>query len=160
MYDVEDARCSIPVWTEHQFSETAVAALDRALDQVKALGQRLHLIGYSGGAAIAAALAARRADMGSLRSVAANLDPAAVNRFHNVTPMPGAIDVPALAPRLSQLPQRHFTGREDRIVPGFIATRFAEAAGPCADVTNLTAGHDRSWAEVWPQLLKMDLPCG
>ncbi len=159
MYGADDARCSIPVWTERQFDEPAVAALDRALDQLKLPGQRLHLVGYSGGAAMAVALAVRRGDVASLRSVAGNLDPAGVNRFHNVTPLPAAIDVAALAPRLAHLPQLHFTGIDDRIVPGLIATRFAGAAGPCAMVVSVQAGHARGWAEAWPRLLQMPLPC-
>jgi pimeloyl-ACP methyl ester carboxylesterase len=159
MYGVDDSRCSIPVWTERQFDEPAVAALDRALDQLKQPGQRLHLVGYSGGAAMAAALAARRGDVASLRSVAGNLDPAAVNRFHNVTPLPAAIDVAALAPRLARLPQLHFTGTGDRIVPGTIATQFSRAAGPCAAVVSVQADHARGWEEAWPRLLQMPLPC-
>ena len=160
MYGADDSRCSIPVWTERQFDEPAIAALDRALDRLMQPGQRLHLIGYSGGAAMAVALAARRGDVASLRSVAGNLDPAAVNRFHNVTPLPAAIDVAALAPRLARLPQLHFTGISDRIVPGFIATGFAGAAGPCATVVDVPADHARGWEEVWPRLLQMPFTCG
>ncbi|MBF0128076.1 MAG: alpha/beta hydrolase, partial [Magnetococcales bacterium] len=76
-------------WTLGRFSEEVVQAMDLALTDLKkkARAPRLHLVGYSGGGAIAALLAARRADIASLRTLAGNLDHAAFTRFHKVTPL-------------------------------------------------------------------------
>lgn len=153
-------RCADPVrWTDDRFDEASVTLLNAALDRMKATpGQPVNLIGYSGGAALAVALAARRGDVASLRTVAGNLDPAGINRLHNVSPQPSALDIAGLAPRLSRLPQAHFTGTRDEIVPPVIAERFAARVGGCATVVPVQAGHENGWAEAWRGLLRLPLP--
>lgn len=153
-------RCTDPArWTDDRFDEASVALLNVALDRMKASsGQPVHLIGYSGGAAVAVALAARRSDVVSLRTVAGNLDPAGINRLHNVSPQPSALDIAGLAPRLSRLPQIHFSGSRDEVVPPSIAGPFVARAGRCAVVVPVAAGHESGWAEAWPALLRHPLP--
>ncbi|HEX6956518.1 MAG TPA: alpha/beta hydrolase [Ferrovibrio sp.] len=154
-----ETHCQTGTWTDGRFDQSAVEAIDRALGQMKPAAMPANLVGYSGGAAIAVALAARRRDILSLRTVAGNLDPAAVNRLHHVSRMPTAIDVAALAPRLKLLPQRHFVGNDDKIVPASIAERFSSEVGACAAVGRVAASHGEGWHEQWPRLLQMPLPC-
>lgn len=154
-------RCADPIrWTDDRFNEASVALLGAALDRVKmAPGQPVHLVGYSGGAALAVALAARRSDIASLRSVAGNLDPAGVNRLHGVSPQPSALDIAGLAPALARLPQIHFAGSRDEVVPPAIAERFVARVGsPCAIALPVPAGHEVGWAEAWRELLRRPLP--
>lgn len=151
--------CRIETWTDGRFDQSAIAAIDQALTQLKPANMRVHLVGYSGGAAIAAALAARRQDVVSLRTVAGNLDPAAITRFHRVSPMPTAIDIAAMAPALAAMPQRHFMGTKDTVIPAFVIKQFAKNAGRCAAVSRVVATHGEGWTEQWPALLRMPLPC-
>lgn len=157
-----DAACHPRLWSSHRFSDEVVTAMDAALDAALARfgGRGVHLTGYSGGGAIAALLAARRDDVLSLRTVAGNLDHAAVNRRHGVSPLSGSLNAIAVAGRLARLPQVHFAGAEDDVVPPAIAQGFAAAAGPCARAAVVPGvSHGLGWAARWPALLAKPLGC-
>jgi len=160
---VRSPACSVDDWTGRRFSEEAVRAVSAAIDQVVHPGQRLHLVGYSGGGAIATLLAARRGDVASLRTVAGNLDHEAVNRYHGVSPMPASLNPVDVAGRLAGLPQRHFVGTADDVVPPSIARSFVRrvADDRCARVVPVEgAGHAEGWERVWPVLSRPFPVCG
>ena len=121
---------------------------------------RLHLIGYSGGAALAVWIAAKRTDVASLRTIAGNLNPDALNRHHGVSPLQKSINPMEAAAALRSLPQRHFVGAGDTVVPLFIARSFAACLDD-VDGRTITvvpgASHARGWRERWPNLLAMPL---
>lgn len=156
---LHDPQCQPADWTTHRFDEPALKAQSDALDRLIPKGARLHLIGYSGGADIAAVLAARRSDAASLRTIAGNLDPYGVNRLHATTEKLMAVDPLGVATQLTAMPQRHFVGRRDRVVPAEIAQRFIAAEGPnaCVKTTVVDADHESGWLEAWPTLLTLPL---
>ncbi len=161
--DFERMPCASSYWSDKRFAEEVIRAMNHALDTFtpRLHGQRLHLIGYSGGAAVAALVAARRQDIASLRTVAGNLDHVALNAHHQVSAMPDSLNAIDVAPRLAALPQLHFIGGKDQTVPGLIAQRFAAAVGNgCARViTQADATHTEGWVEHWPDLLKISAQC-
>lgn len=143
-------------WSHRRFSPEVVAALGEAADilKVKSGAEKINLVGYSGGAALAVLLAAERDDILSLRTVAGNLDPAAVNRRHQVDPPAGSLDPLAAAEKIKGLPQRHFVGADDAVVPPVAARNFLARQG--GDRRRLVvvprAGHSRGWRERWRAL--------
>lgn len=157
------ANCGTTWWTENRFSPTVVQAMDEALSQSLQPwpGIQIELVGYSGGGAIAALIAARRDDVRSLRTVAGNLDVAYVNAVHNVSAMPDALSAIDVAPRLANLPQIHFTGSADSTVPPETAKRFQQAAGGrCVRIEQVRGmAHGSDWAAVWPSLLQQQPDC-
>lgn len=157
------AVCDVSLWTSKRFSSKEIQTMDEVLSQVmKRYPQaKIELVGYSGGAAIAAWLAARRADVVSLRTVAGNLDVAYVNALHRVSAMPEAQNAMDVAPELADLPQMHFSGADDGTVPPAVATRFQHATGErCAQV-EIVPGmrHGSDWAALWPALLAQTPVC-
>jgi dienelactone hydrolase len=156
-------RCGIPYWTSKRFSPEVVASMDEAANRVMARlpGQQLNLIGYSGGGAIAVLLAARRADVRSLRTVAGNLDDEYVNELHHVSPMVESLNPIDVAARVASIPQIHFSGAEDDVVPSEVAQRFADKVGSrCAQVhviPGMTHGGD--WQQNWPALIAIEPAC-
>ena len=72
--------CDAAYWSGKRFSEEAVRAIDSVIDHLKAESgaREINLVGYSGGAAIAVLIAARRSDIASLRTIAGNLDQVAI----------------------------------------------------------------------------------
>lgn len=159
---VRDPRCRTADWTTQRFAEPAVVAMGAALDRLLPPNAKIELIGYSGGAAIAVQLAARRTDVVSLRTVAGNLDPQGVNRLHRATEFLVAPEPLAPPSRLVGLPQRHFVGRRDQVVPASIAEKFVLAMGPnaCAAITMVNANHEDGWEDAWRGLRAEVLPCG
>ncbi|MPQ69617.1 MULTISPECIES: alpha/beta hydrolase family protein [Pseudomonas] len=156
-------RCDKAYWTQKRFAEDVVVAMNQAVSHfaLQVPGQRIHLVGYSGGAALAVLIAARRSDIASLRTVAGNLDHAEVNRLHQVSAMPESLNAIDVARQVASIPQLHFSGGDDSVVPPVIARRFVSAtAGVCAYSQIVPGmGHESDWARLWPQLLLIALPC-
>jgi dienelactone hydrolase len=156
--------CSQAYWTRARFAPEVVAAMSAALDDLRSRGMKgkFNLVGFSGGGAIAALLAARRNDVASLRTVAGNLDTDLFTRVHGVSPLTGSLNPRDAAPSLAKLPQHHFVGKRDEIVPREITDSFVAGAGntACIRVTNIPqATHEAGWVSLWPDLLKEPLDC-
>jgi pimeloyl-ACP methyl ester carboxylesterase len=150
--------CDPLYWSDKRFSPEVVEAMNEAIDRLRgASGSRkVDLVGYSGGAAVAVLVASRRSDVASLRTVAGNLDTEAVNRHHGVSPLAGSLNPADRAKELAALPQRHFAGAKDTVVPAFIVRSFLEQAGD-PDGRRLVilegVSHSRGWLERWRELL-------
>lgn len=155
--------CGIPYWTGKRFAPEVVAAMGQAVDQVAAQvpGQKINLVGYSGGGAVAVLVAARRSDVSSIRTVAGNLDHAEVNRLAKVSPLSGSLNAIDVAPQVANIPQIHFSGAADTVVPPVIAERFRGAAGGnCVSVRNIPGTtHETGWRERWRELLAHPPAC-
>lgn len=161
---VDDSACHARYWSSHRFSENVISAIDQAIEHFrKRIGApEVHLVGYSGGAAVAVLVAARRKDVASLRTVAGNLDPEALNRHFGVTPLTGSLNPADHAAALSQIPQHHFVGRDDRVVPAFVADGFAMKAGDtrCIRISTIDGvSHQSGWPERWQMLLSLPVAC-
>ena len=154
--------CNEAYWTTKRFSEEVVRSIDETVSEVKgkAGSGEVGLVGFSGGAAVACLVAARRNDVASIRTVAGNLDPDAVNVFHKVSKLKGSLNPMNVASSLAGIPQRHFIGERDIIIPPSIAHNFAKMSG---DFTKKTitvmpeAEHNKGWSEHWAELLKISL---
>ncbi len=150
--------CDALYWSDRRFSPEVVEAMNGAIDRLCAASRsrKIDLVGYSGGAAIAVLVAARRGDIASLRTVAANLDTEAVNRHHGVSPLAGSLNPIDEAGRLGRLPQRHFAGAKDTVIPPFVARSFLKQAGD-PDGRRLViledVSHSRGWLERWGEIL-------
>jgi dienelactone hydrolase len=155
--DTRATHCPQRYWTQQRFAPEVVAALGKAADELKARfhARRLTLVGYSGGGAIAALLAARRNDVDGLITVAGNLDHRAWTRHHGIAPLTGSLNPADMQEALAGIPQVHFVGSEDRVVPPGITEAFASRF-PASGVirVRLVPGFDHHccWAENWKEL--------
>ncbi len=154
-----DARnCSAAYWTDARFAAEVVTATGKAVDQLKerAGARSLVLVGFSGGGAVAALVAARRSDVDMLITVAGNLDHRAWTDYHHVPPLTASLNAADAWQALAGLPQRHFMGSEDgvinRTVMASYIARFPPGQRPQVRVID---GYDHHccWARDWPALL-------
>ncbi|RKT60883.1 hypothetical protein DFR40_1033 [Azonexus fungiphilus] len=156
---VSSPGCRQADWTEGRFAADLVAATNLAVDRLKQRfsARRLTLVGYSGGAAIAALVAARRDDVGRLVSVAGNLDHRAWTTLQRISPLAGSLNPVDAAGRLAAIPQRHFVGGKDRIVPAAVAESYVRsgAAKPASITVIEDFDHHCCWAARWPELWRM-----
>lgn len=156
--------CDVTYWTSRRYSEDVVASMDEAVTSLVASrpDAHLNLIGYSGGGAVAILVAARRHDVATIRTVAGNLDTEEVNRLHGVSPMPESLNPVDSAAAVSGIPQIHFSGGADEVVPAAIAERFRRAAGGGCIllVTVRDASHEAGWPGQWRELLTKRPECG
>lgn len=156
--------CPMMYWTDARTAPEVISAYHAALDNIRDMYdiEGFHLVGYSGGAAVAALLAAQRTDVLSLRTVAGNLDYGTFTALHDVAPLAKSLDPVSVASQLAGLPQHHFLGGHDDVVPAAIYHAWAKAAGPseCVKYTLIEANeHDAGWVEKWPELLKTPMSC-
>ncbi|WP_460908298.1 alpha/beta fold hydrolase [Paraburkholderia jirisanensis] len=156
-------QCGIPYWTSKRFAPEVIESMNDAVNHFAALtpGQPVELVGYSGGGAIAVLIAAQRTDVASLRTIAGNLDDEFVNRLHRVSPMPESENAIDFAGPVARIPQIHFSGADDTIVPPSVARRFVDATGTaCARAITIPAkSHDSDWSRAWPELLQITPIC-
>jgi hypothetical protein len=156
---VDWGACNEAYWTDGRFSEDVVASMDTALTRLKvgAGAQRLHLVGFSGGGAVAALLAARRTDVDLLVTVAGNLDTQAWTRWHRVPALGMSLNPADRAPSLQNTVQMHFVGQSDSVMPEQIArayaARFQKDKQPSIRLV-AGANHTCCWAEKWPALMQ------
>ena len=154
--------CDSQYWSGRRFAPEVVDAFDRAIDilKEKAGAQYVELTGYSGGGAIAVLVAAKRRDVIALRTVAGNLDTKAFCAYHHVSPLEGSLNPMDVAPKTAHIPQHHFIGSKDKIIPFAIAGSFVKMEGDKDDwrVTMVDGpSHNHGWEKRWKELLSM--PC-
>jgi pimeloyl-ACP methyl ester carboxylesterase len=150
--------CHPAYWSSHRYAEAVIAAMNAAVDHLKdkAAAASVALVGFSGGGAVAALVAARRDDVSYLLTVAGNLDHAAWTAHHELAPLGGSLNPADAAADLRALPQVHFVGADDEIVPRQIAAGYLARLGsgaPARLISVPDADHDCCWVEAWPDLL-------
>ncbi len=152
---VDTRTCPVYFWTHGRLAPEVVDSMDAVVTQVKAAAraQRVHLVGYSGGGGLAVLVAARRSDVASIRTVAANLDTDAFTRLHQVSPMAGSLNPASVARRVETIPQLHLVGAADKIVPGEISRAYLAAMlrRDCSKIEMVPgATHQDGWVAAWP----------
>ena len=147
--------CRTTLWTSARYGEEVVAAMDEAVDRLmrEAGAHEVALVGFSGGGTVASLIAARRGDVAWLKTVASPLDIAAFTRHHAVSPLAESLNPIDAAATLSRVPQVHYSGAEDEVVPAPVNDAYmaALASGGCASrVIVAGAGHREGWTAAWP----------
>jgi len=144
-------------WTSHRFSRETLNGYNQTLNGLKNNFNNVgfHLVGFSGGGAIVTLLAVDRDDILSLRTVAGNLDHRALNNHAKVSPLSGSLNPIDVVKKIRHIPQIHFSGAKDTIVPAWIAKSFVSAVGNEGCVQTYTlphAGHLEGWVTYWGRL--------
>lgn len=150
--------CPEKYWKSARFSPEIIRAMSGALDGLKRRHglRRFELVGYSGGGAVALLIASERGDIASIRTVAGNLDTEAFSKLHKVSAMTESLNPASVAHRISAIPQRHFIGGRDAIIPTGIYQAYREAARSSRRISATilpNADHETGWVEQWPALL-------
>lgn len=151
-----DPRCHKAVWTDARFSENIVSSMDAAISQLKQLGvQQITLVGYSGGAAIALLIAARRYDIARIITVAGNLNPQIWATQMRLRPLNSSLDTATEIGKIANIPQVNFVGEKDSIVPIALTIAFAQKY-PTDNRPRIISvpdyKHSCCWEKLWPTL--------
>ena len=143
-------RCSSRYWSDKRGSEEVISSINQAISIVKQKQNisSIRLIGYSGGGGIAALIADRRADVNEFVSVSGNLNYKLFTQTHDLSPMNGSIDPITVANQIGSIPQIHYVGADDKIIPKQIALSFSDKVKVISDVS-----HD-NWPDKWAQILR------
>ncbi|MGE5477534.1 MAG: alpha/beta fold hydrolase [Bacteroidales bacterium] len=151
--------CHAAYWSSHRYAPEVVESMNRAVDELKQRSgaRSVILVGYSGGGAVAALLAARRSDVAGLVTASANLDIGYWVARDGLAPLTGSLDPAADAQRLRAVPQVHFAGRADDVVPPDVARSYLARLGegaPAGLVELAGVDHRCCWVSSWPDLVR------
>lgn len=156
---VSSSICSEKQWTSHRFSKEVIESYDEVIDKIKIEKnlKEFRLIGYSGGGAIVALVAARRSDVNMLVSVAGNLDTDYWTQMHHISPLYGSLNPANFSDELQDIKQLHFIEEEDNIVDKSVFESYAKRFKNNKNikykiVKNYT--HNCCWSDEWASLLK------
>ena len=152
-----DRACPSRYWSGHRYAPEVIAATGRVIDHYKSLlgAREVELVGYSGGGAVAALLAAERDDVVALTTVAAPLDHRAWTAHHGLSPMAGSLNPADFAAALAKVPQVHLVGADDSVVPPAVAEAYLAHLGDRSHsrlVRIEDFGHTCCWERRWPEL--------
>jgi pimeloyl-ACP methyl ester carboxylesterase len=146
--------CDPRLWMQARFSNEMVAAMSQAVDQIKRNYGATHvdLVGYSGGGAMAALIAARRTDVACLVTIAAPLDTNAWTDALRVSRLDLSLNPVDAADKLRNLRQTHFRGMRDKLVPAATSARFFERLPGATVIDQQTFDHQCCWSDEWKEL--------
>jgi pimeloyl-ACP methyl ester carboxylesterase len=147
------AQCRPSVWTSERYSAAVVGSMTAAVARYCAEHRfdRVLLVGYSGGGALAALMAPRLPDAVGLVTIAGNLDTDAWTQLHGYLPLTGSLN-PALQPPLRGVMQWHFAGALDSNVPPDLAQRYRGEVPPERFLTYPRFDHVCCWRREWPRM--------
>jgi dienelactone hydrolase len=147
--------CLAKYWTTDRFSEEVIAEENNALNRIKARfgATELTLVGYSGGAAVAALLAARRSDVHKLVTIAGNLDIDVWVSVHRLAKLTNSLNPSDAREQLEKIPQIHFIGGQDKIIDKRVIESFVKGFHNAPKVIEIpNYDHHCCWESDWTTL--------
>jgi hypothetical protein len=146
----EGESCTAHFMSGKEYSAEVLEGYKNALNNIKYMYDisEFNLIGYNGGAAIAALLAAARDDVASLRTVAGVLNPPVTGE--------GLLSPIQFGEKLENIPQYHFIGDLDETANLTDIDAYMQALGSerCTNYEIVQdANHEEGWVNKWPDLL-------
>lgn len=160
-------QCSAELWSDARFGSDALALSNQAIDDLIAyIKERglldspkrysLNLVGYSGGGVLAALVAAQRADVACLVTLASPLDIEVWAKLQKVAPLAKSFNPAYPDAKLSQVRQMHWFGAQDRVVPPQAIGRYRNW-NPLVERDQVIQilpnfNHRNYWIRDWPTL--------
>ncbi len=159
-----EGECPSFYWTNGRTSPDVIESYQIVLDKIRESysPEYFNLIGYSGGASVAVLAAAGRTDIGSIRTVAGNLDYDLFTKYHGVTAMTNSKDPIKVAHLLSSVPQVHFLGTDDNVVPVDLFKSWLRASGSRRCIQHVlvhSVTHTEGWLDEWHDLVNKPPTC-
>ena len=147
--------CGPAMWTTGRYSESVIDSMTKAVERVleSSAATQIVLIGYSGGGVLAMWVANRLPRIGTVVTIAANLNIDAWTELHGYSALSQSLNPAAVENWRSSLRQIHLVGERDRNVPPMLVWEFASGL-PNTTVRVIPAfDHKCCWVDVWPTLL-------
>jgi predicted esterase len=154
---LHNPKCTPKAWTNERYSDEAVQALSHGVDVLKREvgAQKIVLIGFSGGAALAILIAAGRQDVIEIITVAGNIDTQGWVDYHQLRPLSGSLKPVDFLDQLQSIRQVHFVGGKDEVVPPFLTENLAKYYSTNMQFKVIPIqdnGHICCWIAQWPEL--------
>ncbi|MDR1079625.1 MAG: serine hydrolase family protein [Deltaproteobacteria bacterium] len=145
------------LWSDRRLAPEVVDAASDAIDLAKSAtgAYFLHLVGYSGGGGLAVLLAERRGDVLTLVTVAGLLDTEWWVQTRGYRPLTGSLNPADRLESILNVPQIHFYGTLDRVIPPEMSRVFAsKGAFTRLARFGVETDHYNAWTRAWRDLLE------
>lgn len=149
--------CTQDDWTCGRFSPQIVNSMEQSVLQLSKKGQTkdIVLIGYSGGAQIAGLVAVRHPQkINRIITIAGVLDQQAWTSYHNDSPLDKSLNLKNYEEIFNQIPQTHFIGKKDRVVPNHLTESFVKDKSTI--ITLEKADHQKGYDSALNQLYQLN----
>jgi pimeloyl-ACP methyl ester carboxylesterase len=149
-HELLDAGCSWRAWTLERYSPAIVDSMVQAIAQRlhDANAERVRVVGYSGGGALAVLIAERLPNVVAVVTIAANLDIDAWSRHHGYLPLEGSMN-PARSTLAHPWSETHVHGRDDIVVPLATTRAYFERYPAARQITLDSYDHVCCWVRDW-----------
>ncbi len=144
-------RCSPGWWTQSRYSEEVVQSMVVAAQRLLR-GRSVLLIGHSGGGALALLMAARLDHVAGVVTIGANLDIHAWADWHGYTKLSASLQPLDVLQALQHVPQQHYWGSDDQVVPPASQKNVRMQLGERACVV-ASFDHQCCWRRRWSDIL-------
>lgn len=147
---VKNVNCSEIYWADKRFAEEVINSINQAITQIKQQSKATHieLIGFSGGGAIVTLIASIRDDIKHITTIAGNLNHTLLHQHHNIPNMINSLNPIDISSKISTIPQIHYVGEDDKIIPLKMAKSFKKASNNSKNIKIIiipNATHTKGW---------------
>lgn len=159
---VKNQACNKDVWARSPYSREIINSYKNIIIELSRDYAELHLVGYSGGAAIVNFLGSiKELKVKSIRTIAGNIEPNEFIRLLNLTPYKNSINFNELDQKINEISQTHFYGLNDKIIPKQIHLGYEKkhSDNKCVKVVAVKATHEESWESFWQNNYVLSLNC-
>jgi len=148
--------CEPRLWTFERFGETVVSAMSDALNTWAGQhpGQKITLIGYSGGGVLALLIAERLPSVQRVVAVSAPIDHRRWTELHDYTPLYGSINPGEMKRWRTDVERVFIFGGKDANVPAAIFSPLAARLINASVVILPEQDHDCCEENAWLQILQ------
>lgn len=155
---IKQNSCESKYWTSHRFNTKIIQSFDEVMSNLKKnhKNRSFTLVGYSGGAAVAALTAAKRNDISKLITVAGNIDTDKWVKLNRISPLSGSLNPADFTKHLENIQQFHLIGNNDKIVPKDIFFSYLNKFDNKTNIKYFTydATHTKNWVQNYKNFLK------
>lgn len=144
---VKDANCSQRHWTSARFAREVVEAEFEAVSKIVG-GNEVVLIGFSGGAQVAGLISVAKVGLNvkKIVTIGGNLDHLAWTDWHNLSGLSESLNLADYKKEYFKIPQVHFVGKKDMVVPKELVYEFV---GDSGRVVEVDATHSSGWEDIY-----------
>jgi RPE3 domain-containing protein len=155
-------KCSLnDYWVEKRLGQEVIDSINNVINIISN-GQKFSLVGFSGGGGVAVMVAVKNKNVNDIITIAGNLDIVTFDKTHNGKGhLSHSLNPINYARQVSNIPQLHLSGGDDKRVPPFIAQRYVEASNSLCVKQRIIPDttHVKGWEKIWSNILKMDINC-
>tara|TARA_B110000114_G_C15068691_1_gene388625 strand:- start:142 stop:942 length:801 start_codon:yes stop_codon:yes gene_type:complete len=153
--------CNQDIWTTSQYSKVILDVYEEILRELAISYSEIHIVGYSGGAGIAMYLGStNNTKIKSIRTVAGNINHNELSKLIKITPLSKSINFYPLEKKVSKIPQIHYYGNKDKVIPNELQKRFyLRNKNPCIKIKQAKATHHKGWLKFWSNNYNIKLDC-